>query len=178
MANAAATTAPEEKEEPGDEAPPAAPKQASILVVIAAVATLTLLGIGSGGLLGLHLRAKLDSAAESKAESAAQPQIKSPYPAGMGLKPLSPIVTNLAGPERTWIRLEGALVMEGDQSAEAKMLAAQIAEDIVAFLRTVPLAQVQGASGFQHLREDLNDRVRVRSGGKVHDLVIQALIIE
>ena len=58
------------------------------------------------------------------------------------------------------------------------MLAAQITEDLVAFLRTVPLAQIQGASGFQHLREDLNDRVRVRSGGKVHELVIQALIIE
>jgi flagellar FliL protein len=58
------------------------------------------------------------------------------------------------------------------------MLAAQITEDIVAFLRTVPLTQIQGASGFQHLREDLNDRVRVRSGGKVRDLVIQALIIE
>ena len=33
-------------------------------------------------------------------------------------------------------------------------------------------------SGFQHLREDLNDRVRVRSGGKVRDLVIQSMIIE
>jgi len=104
--------------------------------------------------------------------------LKSPYPASMGLKSLAPIVASLASPERTWIRLEAALVMEGDQSAEAKMLAAQITEDIVAFLRTVPLTQIQGASGFQHLREDLNDRVRVRSGGKVRDLVIQALIIE
>jgi flagellar FliL protein len=96
----------------------------------------------------------------------------------MGLKPLAPIVTNLASPERTWVRLEASLVMEGDQSPEAKMLATQITEDIVAFLRTVPLTQVQGPSGFQHLREDLKDRVRVRSSGKAHDLVIQALIIE
>ena len=58
------------------------------------------------------------------------------------------------------------------------MLAAQIAEDIVAYLRTVSLAQIEGASGFQHLREDLNDRVRVRSGGKVRDLVIQSLVVE
>ena len=48
---------------------------------------------------------------------------------------------------------------------------------IIARLRP-KLAQIQGASGFQHLREDLNDRVRVRSGGKVRDLVIQSLIIE
>jgi hypothetical protein len=78
MANAAATTTPEEKDEPGDEAPAAAPKQASMLVVIAAIVTLTALGIGSGGLLGLHLRAKMDSTAESKAETAAVPQVKSP----------------------------------------------------------------------------------------------------
>ena len=58
------------------------------------------------------------------------------------------------------------------------MLVAQITEDIIAFLRTVTLVQIQGASGFQHLREDLSDRVRVRSGGKIRDLVIQSMIIE
>ena len=40
------------------------------------------------------------------------------------------------------------------------------------------LTQIEGASGFQHLREDLNERARIRSGGKVRDLVIQALIVE
>jgi flagellar FliL protein len=149
-----------------------------MLAFIGAMAILTALGIGSGGLLGLHLQGRKDSSAQGKAESAGGHKLKSPYPAGMGLKLLAPIVASLASPERTWIRLEVALVMEGDQSAEAKMLAAQVTEDIVAFLRTVPLTQIQGASGFQHLHEDLNDRVRVRSGGQVRDLVIQALIIE
>ena len=163
--------------EPDEEASPA-PKSASLFAFIGAMAILTALGIGSGGLLGLHLQGKMDNPAQGKTESAGGQKLKSAYPASMGLKPLAPIVASLASPERTWIRIEAALVMEGDQSAEAKMLAAQITEDLVAFLRTVPLAQIQGASGFQHLREDLNDRVRVRSGGKVHELVIQALIIE
>ncbi len=65
-----------------------------------------------------------------------------------------------------------------EQTPDAGTLSAQIVEDIVAFLRTVSLSQIQGASGFQHLREDLNDRVRVRSGGKVRDLVVQSMIIE
>jgi flagellar FliL protein len=65
-----------------------------------------------------------------------------------------------------------------EQTPDAGTLSAQIVEDIVAFLRTVSLTQIQGASGFQHLREDLNDRVRVRSGGKVRDLVVQSMIIE
>jgi flagellar FliL protein len=38
--------------------------------------------------------------------------------------------------------------------------------------------QIEGPSGFQHLREDLNDRVRVRSEGKVLELIIQSLILE
>ena len=45
-------------------------------------------------------------------------------------------------------------------------------------MRTVPLAQLEGPSGFLHLREDLNDRARIRSGGKVRELVVHALVLE
>jgi flagellar FliL protein len=48
----------------------------------------------------------------------------------------------------------------------------------VAYLRTVPLAQIEGPSGFLHLREDLNERARIRSGGKVKELVVQSLMLE
>jgi len=178
MASAATTTTPEDDEEPGVASPPAASNRTSLLVLVAAIAALTALGAGSGGLLGLHLRGKMESAVQTKADNVVVPEVKGAYPAGVELRTLTPIVTNLASPEHTWIRLEAALVMETDQSAEAKVLTAQIAEDIVAFLRTVPLSQVQGPSGFQNLREDLKDRVRVRSNGKAQDLVIQALIIE
>ena len=178
MASAAAKAPPEEKEDETGEETPAPAKSGSILAFVGVMAILTALGVGSGGLLGLHLKGRMEPATETRPEALNGQHLKTGYPASMGLKPLTPIVASLASPERTWIRLEAALVMEGDQSPEAKLLAAEIGEDIVAFLRTVPLSQVQGASGFQHLREDLNDRVRVRSGGKVRDLLIQALIIE
>ena len=61
---------------------------------------------------------------------------------------------------------------------EDDQLAAKIAEDMVAFLQTVSVTEIEGASGFQHLREDLNDRVRVRSDGRVRDLVIHTFIVE
>jgi flagellar protein FliL len=168
---------------PAAEAKPAAPKS-SPMAFIAAMLILTGMGVGLGGLMGLQLMSHLERQSASESEKRVGQNgghgqaLKGRYPANAGLKPLAPIVTNLASPERTWIRLEASLVMEGEQSAEANALAALIAEDIVGFLRTVALAQVQGASGFQHLREDLNDRVRVRSGGKVRDLVVQSLIIE
>ena len=176
----APTTAELPEAEP--EAEPVARKPASAFVLIAVMLILTGLGVGFGGLMGLQLVSKMEAATSSKAD--ARPgqnpgqAPKGRYPATANLRSLPPIVTNLASPGRTWIRLEASLVVDGDQTAEANVLVAQIAEDIIAFLRSVTLVQIQGASGFQHLREDLNDRVRVRSGGKVRDLVIQSLIIE
>ena len=93
------------------------------------------------------------------------------------LKPLPPIMTNLAGAKGTWIRIEASVVFAAD-AASPNALAAAIAEDMVAYLRTVPLSQIEGPSGFLHLREDLNDRARIRSAGKVRELVIQALVLE
>ena len=58
------------------------------------------------------------------------------------------------------------------------VLAGEIRQDILAYLRTVSLAQIQGPSGLLHLREDLNERVQIRSKGAVKELVIQALIVQ
>ncbi len=91
---------------------------------------------------------------------------------------MAAITTNLASPPNTWIRLETAALVKGDLGAEGNTLLAKLAEDVVAYLRTVPLEQIEGPSGFQHLREDLNDRVRIRSEGKVTELMIEALVVE
>jgi flagellar FliL protein len=87
-------------------------------------------------------------------------------------------VANLSGVPTVWIRLESSLVFRDELPNDADALSAKIAEDIVAFLRTVSAEQIEGASGFQHLSEDLNDRVRVRSGGRVQELIVQGLIVE
>ena len=71
-----------------------------------------------------------------------------------------------------------SVVFGADATIGANAMAAAISEDIVAYLRTVPLVQIEGPSGFLHLREDLNDRARIRSGGKVRELVIQGLVLE
>jgi len=177
MAKAAITADTEETDE--EPALAAAPKGVSVMSLVAAMLVVTGLGIGVGGLFGLLLMPKMErAAAPGKAETSSAQPVKSRYPANVNLRALPPIVTNLAAPATTWVRLEASLVMEGEQTAEANVLAAQISEDLVAFLRTVRLVQIEGASGFQHLREDLNDRIRVRSGGKVRDLVVQSFIVE
>ena len=58
-------------------------------------------------------------------------------------------------------------------------MAAQISDDLVAFLKTLTIRQLQGASGLQNLREDLNERApSVRSDGKVTEVVIEALVVQ
>lgn len=162
----------------GQVPPTAAAKQGSMLSLMLALLVVTGLGTGVGGLFGLLLLPKAEKTAAGHADAPSGPPVKSRFPANVGLRVMPPIVTNLASPANTWVRIEASLVMEGENSAEANVLAAQIGEDLVAFLRTVALVQIEGASGFQHLREDINDRVRVRSGGRVKDLVFQSFIVE
>jgi flagellar FliL protein len=138
---------------------------------------ITLLGAGAGGFFGMQVPGLTKSGPEkAKAEDPSEREQKPPQVSHV--QPLPPITTNLAQPSTTWIRIESALVVNANLGPEANVLAAKMSEDIIGYLRTVSLDQIEGASGFQHLREDLNDRVRLRSEGKVLELIIQSLILE
>ena len=167
----------EELEEGEDEAAPAPPKKPSMLSLVAELAILTCFAVGAGGLFGMQVLSGSDNAG-TRPEAISQQGQKSRYSETANLKPLPPIVTNLASPKGTWIRIEASVVVGADAAAGANALVAAIAEDIVAYLRTVSLAQIEGPSGFLHLREDLNDRARIRTGGKIRELVVQALVLE
>jgi flagellar protein FliL len=168
-----------EPDPPAAPAPPAAAaKRSPMLSLAAAMLVVTVLGVAVGGAFGLLLLPKAEKETPAKADPASPPAVKGRFGPTASLRALAPIVTNLASPQNTWVRVEAALVVDGEQTGDANVLAAQITEDLIAFLRTVSLVQIEGASGFQHLREDLSDRVRVRSGGKVRDLVLQTFIVE
>ena len=103
------------------------------------------------------------------------------------IRDLAPITTNLAGTPKAWIRIEGSLLLEeasvkpedgGDEPNEEEVLILNISEDVVALLRTMTLTQIQGPSGFQALREDLNERVQIRSEGKVQEFIVRSMILE
>ena len=115
----------------------------------------------------------VDSQKEAPERSAA-----SPYNTNVRLRKLSPIVTNMAAPANTWIRIEASVVTDPLNEEEAGVLVARIGEDIVSYLRTVSAAQIEGARGLQYLREDLNERATIRSGGKVRELIIETLVVQ
>ena len=148
------------------------------LSFLIAVLALTVVAGGGGFFLGLQILASVEQTVRSKGAAAPGQPSEAPPLRAANLKVLTPIMANLAGRPRVWIRLESSLVFRDEPPGDADALSAKIAEDIVAFLRTVSVKQIEGASGFQHLSEDLNDRVRVRSGGRVQELIIQGLIVE
>jgi flagellar FliL protein len=88
---------------------------------------------------------------------------------------LSPMTTNLAAPSQVWIRLEASLVLDVAQPPE---MIETIHQDLLAYLRTVKMHQIEGASGYQHLKADLEERARIRSDGHVRQVLVRTLLLE
>ena len=143
----------------------------------AAIFLLTLIAVGAGALMGLHLVATAERVVDAR-KSVAPPPVASRYAGSARLRKLSPIVTNLAAPTNNWARIEASVVTDSLNDEEAGILAAHISEDIVVYLRSASAAQFEGARGLQHLREDLAERANVRSSGKVRELIIETLVIQ
>jgi flagellar FliL protein len=88
---------------------------------------------------------------------------------------LAPITTNLAAPSDVWLRLELNIVLDAPPEPG---LADSIHQDLLAFVRTVKMHQIEGASGFQHLKADLDERASIRSNGHVKAVLIKTLLFE
>ena len=159
---------------------PAAPPEGgkSVVTLIAALLLLTVVAAAMGGGLGIQLANQVESAVRQKESSKDEPPVEPRYTGPTHLKPLAPILTNLAQPRDIWIRIESSIVFEDEEIAGDDVLAGEITEDLLAYLRTVSLSQIEGPSGMQHLREDLADRARIRSEGRVKELVIQTMVLQ
>ncbi len=163
-----------------------AKKKGGGIMVIAGVGILTLVGTGGGWVVGGMIAPKDPAAAAVQHEEAAAagghgeggkkeeglPHISTP---ANGVVLLEPITTNLAYPSENWIRLEVALAFKGPPEMP---LAESIHQDILAYMRTVSLQQIEGPRGFQYLRDDIQERVDLRSQGKVAKVMFRTMVIE
>lgn len=163
-------------------------KKSALIVTIASVAVLSVVGLGGGWLVGKMLAPELAPPAgqAAPAEPAANaagghgaggekdgiPNISASQP---NLVALDPIVTNLAYPSENWIRIELALLFNGTPDPA---LAEEIHQDVLAYLRTVSLQQVQGPRGFQYLRDDVSEIVDQRSQGRISKVLFRMFVIE
>ncbi|WP_296080783.1 flagellar basal body-associated FliL family protein [uncultured Agrobacterium sp.] len=177
-----------------------APKKSSPIPVIGAVAVLSLLGLGGGWFVGKMLFVPAPPAStaatvpapapEAPAETAAAGGHEAPKAeahgeapkgeghgaaAGPSLVNLDPIITNLGYPAENWVRLELALQFNGPSDPA---LVQELHQELMAYVRTVPLQQIQGPRGFQYLRDDLTEIVDLRSKGRVSKVLFKTFVIE
>ncbi len=91
---------------------------------------------------------------------------------------LEPVVTNLANPVETWVRIEASIELVSSYNGDKNLLSTTIAEDLLMFTRTLSLASISGSSGIAHYKEDISERARIRSGGAVNQVLLRMLVIE
>ncbi|WP_313615988.1 flagellar basal body-associated FliL family protein [Agrobacterium sp.] len=156
------------------------PKKSPLVMTIASVAILTLVGAGGGWFLGGMIAPKIGKVVEEHAAAEAKegekdaglPKID---PKANGILQLDPVTANLAYPSTNWIRLEVALMFNGEPDVK---MAEDIHQDLMAYLRTVSLQQLEGPRGFQYLRDDVQERVDLRSEGRVSKVMFRTFVIE
>ncbi len=113
----------------------------------------------------------------SPAVDTVAPPAKVPAVKASEVKPLATIVTNLREPSTLYVRMEAVVVLEPN-TPDSAALAAKIGDDLVSYLRTVSISELEGPTGFQYLREDLKKRSVQLGGGKVRDLYLQSFVIQ
>lgn len=162
-------------------------KKSGIMALVIPLVVLTAIGGGGGWVIGNMLAPQVKQAedAAKAAEAAAGEKGGEDKKDEEGLPPISteangvvalePITTNLAYPSENWIRLEVALMFNGAPDVQ---IAEAVHQDIMAYLRTVSLQQVEGPRGFQYLKDDLQERVDLRSEGRVSKVMFRTLVIE
>ncbi|WP_243374164.1 flagellar basal body-associated FliL family protein [Microvirga solisilvae] len=166
-------------EKPALPSPGQAERKEGAKSLIVTLGVLTLLSALIGGGFGLTMVANIQKRVEEKfKESPQQQENMSPYIGDIAIKRLSPVVTNLIGSDSDWIRLEASIVYKSGNELNSDVMVAQARQDVLAYLRTVSLAQIQGPSGLLHLREDLNERMKLRSNGVIKELVLETLIVQ
>jgi flagellar FliL protein len=99
-------------------------------------------------------------------------------PSKVQIANLDPILVTLSGPQRSWARLELGVILEGPTHPDDAVLLKSMTEDIMAFMRTVPLVHVESAAGVEYLREDVEEIARLRSKGRARSIILRSLVVE
>ncbi len=159
----------------------------SVMSVIIPVLLLTLIAGGGGFAVATILGPNVAPALQAEVAASEGDHVSKPAEGEAGdehgenngiIRQLAPIVTNLASPKDVWMRIELSIVIKPEAKAEQDLIAVKSSDQILALLRTIDLAQIEGPSGFLHFREDINDLVRESSEHKVAQVLINSMVVE
>lgn len=87
------------------------------------------------------------------------------------------IITNLAGENAPWVRLEVSVVVPAG-FADKTRVGAQLAQDFLGHVRTLKSMQLAGGTNLHYFREDLREIARIRTAQDSLDVLIKTLVIE
>ncbi|GGF47733.1 flagellar protein [Azorhizobium oxalatiphilum] len=146
--------------------------------VALALLLLTVLAVATGGGLGIQLANTVERVVTQKAKDEPAPSTPLFYAGNTMMQSLKPVVVNLASPANTWVRVEAAFVFKNGALPNPALTESTLREDLMAYLRTLTLSQLEGPSALQQLREDMNERARVRSEGRVDELIVETLVVQ
>ncbi len=143
-------------------------------IIVTAVAGAGGMGIGSALVDQVHDK----YLEEQKANSGAL--INPEYTENSQIVPLKPIVTNLLSSSENWIRIEASIVLmqRGREGLDHSLLVRQIGQDLLLYARTLGPRQLEGTRGLLRLRDDLNERAKMRGGKFVKELVLESVVIQ
>jgi flagellar protein FliL len=163
----------DKREDGGEE-----PKKKGGLLVAACVVTLLAAAGGVG--VGLMLTSTVEQAVAEKAKNEPEdkPVVPVRYSGEMVLQELKPVLTNLSAPSSTWVRLEASIIFKNGDIPNPQIAASEIRDDIMSYLRTLSLSDLEGPSALLHLRDDLGDRAALRTNGRVAELVIESFVVQ
>lgn len=155
-------------------------KGPSLVIQLAMLVLMTGAAIGMGWVSGGYLKqgekpAPVPAAPENAGTSEKTAEGGKPAPGGPTVVQLATMTTNLASPNDVWIRLEVSVLYDTPQPPE---MTEQVHQDLLAFIRTLKMHQIEGASGYQHLKADLDERAALRSGGHAKQVLIRTMLLE
>jgi flagellar FliL protein len=137
------------------------------------------LGAGGGGGFGYFLMpdaAPSNSSPHNEAPASAAPTAGR-FPDDAIELAVPSIITDLDSNSKFRARLDVSIIVAHGTS-ETTTLLGEVREDVIAYLKGLTLDDIQGVRGFQNLREQLDDRARVRGRGAILGLLIGGLVLE
>jgi flagellar protein FliL len=87
------------------------------------------------------------------------------------------IITELDASSNIRARLDVSIIV-AHGTPEATTLIGEVREDVIAYFKGLTLTDIQGPRGFQNLREQLDDRARIRGRGAILGLLIAGIVLE
>ncbi len=155
-------------------------KKNALIPLIGAIVLLTVVG-GAGGWFTGKLLVPASAPAQAEKPAAEGEGAGGEHGAAAAAVPpmnvieLAAILTNIGYPSDTVVRLQVGLVFDG---APDQAIADGVNENILNYLRTVPLQQLQGPRGFTYLKGDLQEIAGLRSKGRVTKVLIRTFVVE